>query len=233
MDALPDPPVSGEDVPVSAPTHPRTPVSPPAARAARATWRDPRLALGVGLVAVCALAGARLIGSADDTVEVWSARTELVAGEALEARDFARARIHFASDEAADRYLSGDDPLPDGTVLTRDVSAGELLPRAAVGQPTDTDLVQLPVTVPTQALPASLRTGDAIDVWVTPQDGDEAIRVLVGVRVLALPAASTSLSPSAERQVIVGVDDDQQDVLPESLALLAKGTVVVTRKAGR
>ena len=45
-------PVSGQDVPVSAPTLSRTPASPAATRSARRGWRDPRLALGVGGLAV-------------------------------------------------------------------------------------------------------------------------------------------------------------------------------------
>ena len=39
---------------------------------------------------------------------------------------------------------------------------------------------------------------------------------------------STSLGPTATRQVIVGVDEDQQSRLPTSLAALAGGTVVLT-----
>jgi len=218
---------------VSAPTLSRTLGSPPATRPSRPGWRDPRLAIGVGLVALCALLGARLLGSADDTVQVWSVGVDRVAGRPLAPGDLEPVAIHFDSAADADRYLSAAGPLPDGTVLTRDVSAGELLPRAALGSAADTDLVELAVTLPSQAVPATLREGATIDVWVTAEDSQRSELVLEGVRVLALSVSEDSLSPSADRQIIVGLDQAQQEQLPSSLASLAAGIVVVTSRAGR
>jgi len=218
---------------VSAPTLSRTLGSPPATRPSRPGWRDPRLAIGVGLVALCALLGARLLGSADDTVQVWSVRADRVAGQPLATGNLEPVGIHFDSAADADRYLSAGDRLPDGTALTRDVSAGELLPRAALGSAADTDLVELAVTLPSRAVPATLRDGATIDVWVTAKDSQRSELVLEGVRVLALPVAEDSLSPSADRQIIVGLDETRQEQLPSSLAKLAAGTVVVTSRAGR
>jgi hypothetical protein len=218
---------------VSAPTLPRSPASPAATRPSRPGWRDPRLAVGIGLVALCGLLGARLLGGADDTVQVWAVQGDRVAGQSLTEADLAAVRIHFDSVGDADRYLSAADPVPDGALFTRDVGAGELLPRAALGSAEGVDLVELPVTLPSQAVPATLREGATIDIWVTPKDSLQSDLVLEGVRVLALPVAEDSLSPSSDRQVIVGLDRAQQDELPSSLAKLASGSVVVTSRAGR
>jgi hypothetical protein len=46
----------------------------PALRVRRPGWRDPRLWIGVVLVAGSVVAGARLLAAADDTVQVWSPR---------------------------------------------------------------------------------------------------------------------------------------------------------------
>ncbi len=221
---------------MSAPTLSRTPSSPTAIRPSRPGWRDPRLALGVGLVALCAVLGARLVGSADDTVAVWVVRADTVAGVALDESDLERTRVHFDSGSDADRYLSADSALPTGTVLTRAVGAGELLPTAALGAATDLDLVELPLTVASNAVPATVRPGAVIDVWVTPADDEgtrKATLVLDDVSVLALPGPGSSLSVAAERQVIVGLDRSTQQGLADSLARLATGTVVITRQAGR
>jgi hypothetical protein len=222
---------------VSAPTLSRTPASPAATRSTRRGWRDPRLAVGVGLVALCALLGARLLGNAADTVAVWSVERDTVVGQALTADDLEPVRIHFERSADADRYLSADDELPAGSVLTRDVGAGEMLPRSAVGEEGVVDLVELPLTVPTHAVPATVRIGAAVDVWVTPTDPattkGRATLVLEGVPVLALPTGGDSISPSADRQIIVGLGPDEQGALSGSLASLASGTVVVTRRAGR
>ena len=45
-------------------------VAPPVSRAQSPGWRDPRVVVGVVIVAVCVLLGARVLGSADDTVAV-------------------------------------------------------------------------------------------------------------------------------------------------------------------
>jgi hypothetical protein len=225
--------LSGENVRVSAPTLSRTPDSPTALRPTRPGWRDPRLAIGVGLVAVCALLGARLLGSADDTVAVWSVRSDLVSGQAVGTTDLVATRIHFDTGSDADRYLAADDPLPADSVLTRDVGAGELLPRAALGKAADSDMVELPITVPSQAVPATLKVGSVVDIWVTVKDADASVPVLEGVSVLALPIAGGTLSPSVDRQVIVGVGTEQQAGLPKSLARLAAGAIVITGRSGR
>jgi hypothetical protein len=222
---------------VSAPTLSRpssstSPSSPPALRATRPGWRDPRLAVGVGLVALCGLLGARLLASADDTVAVWALAGPGVAGERLANADLEVVRMRFADPAQADRYVSAADQLPAGAVLTRGVGPGELLPRAALGDQQQAQLVQLPITVAAQAVPSTLVIGTAVDLWVTPRDSRRAVRVLDDVPVLALPRDGSSLGTSEDRQVVVGLDARSQEALPEALALLADGTPVLTARVG-
>ena len=139
-------------------------------------------------------------------------------------------RIRFGSGSDADGYLSADEALPDGLVLTRDVDAGELLPRAALGNATDADLVEVPLTVPTGGVSATLSVGDIVDVWVTGKDAQDAVRALRDVRVLAVPNDSSAFSSGADRQVVVGVGADDEADLPGALAMLATGTAVVTKQ---
>ena len=124
----------GHDVPVSTQTRlpPGQPVASPAARrSAAATWRDPRLVVGLVIVAVSVLLGVRFVGGADDTVSVWTLRTDLPRGATLGSGDLAASDVRFADAAEADRYLSAESPLPRDATLLRDVGAGELLPRAA------------------------------------------------------------------------------------------------------
>lgn len=210
------------------------PESPPATRAPGRTWKDPRLLVGVGLVAVCVLVGARLFASADDTVAVWSVRGDLPAGSSVTAEDLQRQNLRFGSTGLAGRYLSADDPVPDGMVVTRDVAAGELLPRAALGPGDRTELAEVPVAVPSEGVPATLRAGELVDVWVTPesQSGEEprAVRVLEGVRVVAVPSGGSALGPSMTRQVLVGMPAEEQTRLATALARLSTGTPVIVRR---
>ena len=208
------------------------PPSPAARRTARPSWRDPRLLVGLVLVAGSVLAGAQLVGSADDTVAVWSVRGDLVAGTPVAARDLEPAQVRFASEELAARYLPAVDA-PVGMVLRRDVAAGELLPRDALGRAGGEPLAQLPVTVASAAVPAGLRPGEVVDVWVTPPaEGSErrqAVRVLEQVRVVAVPDGSGALGPASTRQVLVGVPADER-LLADALAGLADGGAVLVRR---
>lgn len=217
------------------------PASPAASRLARSRWRDPRLVVGVAVVAVCALLGARLLGGADDTVGVWAARTELTAGQQVRTGDLVRRDVHFSDQEAADRYLSSDAAPPAGSVLDRAVGAGELVPRGAVGTAESGSLTEVPLSVNTESVPSTVQVGTIVDVWVTPDgaatdadapsDGPRAPRstlVFDDVAVVSVPRSGTSLGPSATRQVIVGVGEDQESRLPTSLASLAGGTVILT-----
>ena len=76
----------------------------------RPDLEGPRLAVGVVIVAACALLGARLLGGADDSVAVWAVRTDLAEGAALDPGALEPQEVRFASPEAADRYLSGRWP---------------------------------------------------------------------------------------------------------------------------
>jgi hypothetical protein len=230
---------------VSLSTDPRArgvevPGSPPATRHRARFWTDPRLAVGVALVAVSALLGATLLGGADATVGVWAARVALTDGQPLSAEDLVRREVRFADQADADRYVSADAAPPAGTVLARDVGAGELVPRAALGAPDRAAVVEVPLSVPADAVPATLRPGSVVDVWVTPDpaltsgtaggEGAESALVLGRVPVLSVARAGGALGPSASRQVIVGVEPGQEDALPAALAQLARGSVVLVRR---
>jgi hypothetical protein len=216
------------------------PASPSATRATRSRWRDPRLVVGVVIVAVCALLGATLLGGSDATVGVWATRRAMNAGENLAAADLVRRDLRFADQRDADAYLSSERPPPAGATLARPVGAGELVPRGALGTAGSGSLTEVPLSVDTEAVPLTLRVGAVVDVWVTPDratdassagDGAAAPRselVFDDVAVLSVPRTGSSLGPTATRQVIVGVGRDQQSRLPTALAALAGGTVLLT-----
>ncbi len=220
----------------------QVPSSPTAQRHARRRWRDPRLVVGIALVALSVVAGARLLAGADDTVPVWSARTSLAAGHRLAPGDLVRRQVRFGAQADADRYLSAAAPVPAGAVLRREVGSGELLPRAAVTGRVAHPATEVPLAVDSEAVPATVRVGSVVDVWVAPDPGaagaraggpatnDRATLVFHDVTVVAVPRSSTALGPSATRQVIVGVDGEQEGRLSEALAQLARGSVLLTRR---
>ena len=222
--------------------------SPPARRTSRPRWRDPRLAVGIAVVALCALLGGRLFAGADDMVSVWAARGPLPAGQHVQVEDLVSRQVRFADQADADHYLSADGDPPTG-VLARPIGAGELLPRAAIGAGPAAALTELPLSVDTGSVPSTLRVGSIVDVWVAAQTSaasqasaagsagggragrpGRAALVLDDVPVVALPAQTASLGPTATRQVIVGVPDDQRSRLPGAISALSGGAVVLTTR---
>ncbi len=194
------------------------------------------------------LLGARVLSSADDTVAVWGARTSLAQGQEVTAADLVPVRVRFAEAESADRYLAADD-LPDGVTLTRDLGAGELLPRAALDVAPDEALVEVPLSVDAAGIPSSVQVGSRVDVWVTPAPGasaggasggtgaegrTRAVRVLADVAVIADGSSGTSATGFGGEllPVVVGVPPSAQDDLPEVLAQLSSGAVVLVRRQG-
>jgi hypothetical protein len=214
------------------------PTSPPATRHRTGLWRDGRLVIGVALVAACALGGAALLDGDGSATGVWAARDALVRGDHVTAADLVRREVGFTDRADADVYVSAESPLPEGTVLTRDVAAGELLPRVALDSGTAASEVEVPLSVPAEAVPATVQRGAVVDVWVTADpalagaDAAEAESVLVfsDVTVLAVSRSGGALGPSATRQVIIGLDRGQERALPTALARLAQGSAVLVRK---
>ncbi len=211
------------------------PVSPAARRSPGSSWRDPRLVVGVLIVAVCVLAGGRLLASADDAVAVWAVGADLTSGSPVAPRDLVRREVRFVDAADADRYLSADVALPAGAMLERAVGAGELLPRAALGTERSGPVLEVPLSVAFDAVPRTVRTGSVVDIWVTPDEVSggptgKSILVFDDVVVVDAPPSGSSLAPTGSRQIIIGVDGAQEGFLPTALADVANGTAVVTRR---
>ncbi|WP_205474499.1 hypothetical protein [Nocardioides sp. SYSU D00038] len=203
----------GTSLPPSPPTN--GPASaPPALRTARPGWRDPRLWLGVAIVAASVVGGARLLAAADDTVQVWSLAGDVAAGHELTESDLVAERVHFADAGAVDSYFTVDDELPADLEVDRPLDAGELLPRGAVGSAGGSGLVHVPLSVEPELVPGSVRPGAVVDVYVVAapsaqrRPGGDAGPALAGVAVLEAPPADAGFGAGGRRQLVVAVPED-------------------------
>jgi len=206
---------------------------PAALRGHRSAWRDPRLWVGVVLVAASVVVGARVLAAADDTVQVWAAATELGAGQRVEADDLVAQRVRFADADALAGYFTVDDELPADLELTRSVAEGELLPRGAVGTPEQTGLVEVPIAVEPELVPPSVEPGDVVDVYVVAPisadtqggQGGQADEpppegpALTEATVVDAPDLASSFGTSGKRQLVLAVPEA---AAPAFFALLAR-----------
>lgn len=203
---------------------------PPATRATRPGWRDPRLWIGVALVTGSVVAGARILAGADDMTQVWSASTDLVAGQTVDAEDLEATRVSFGDDLDRERYLAVDDELPASLTLTRPLAAGELVPVAALGEATDEDAVAVSIAVAAEHVPTDVVRGSRVDVWVIGdrtlgggggRRGAGAEAVLEDIVVLDAPVVSDSFASATSRQLVLSVPADEDESL--GLVLAASG----------
>ena len=202
----------------------------PTLRNRRARWKDGRLVLGVLLVAVTALAGAKLLASADDTTAIWAAERDLPAGTKLGSGDLTTVRVRFTSNQEAGQYVAADADLK-GLVVVRAVGAGEFVPRQAAVTQADNNRTELPLSIATGRLPADIAAGDQVDVWAVPKAADQPAKKLWDtIRVVQVDAVKGVAGGSARRQVLVGLEPADLPKLPGALAAMSTGEPVLVRR---
>jgi hypothetical protein len=197
---------------------------PAASRTRSPGWRDPRLWVGVVLVTGSVVGGARILAGADDMTSVWSASSDLVAGQTLTADDLTATRVRFGDGADEQRYLPVDDELPAALTLTRPLGAGELVPTAALGEAADDDTVAVSIAVAAEHVPTDLVRGSRVDVWVIGDDRRQqaaADLVLEDVLILDAPVVTDSFASATVRQLVLAVPQDDEESL--GLVLAASG----------
>jgi hypothetical protein len=137
-----------------------------AARLQRPSWKDWRLVVGVLLVLVAIVAGARVVAAADDTVPVFAAAHALVPGQPVTKDDLTSVRVHL--EDVAASYVDASDPVDEGTFALRPVREGELVPASALTGPDGVHVKTLTVPVDPTAAQVLVR-GSVVDIWVNAE----------------------------------------------------------------
>ncbi|WAB83990.1 hypothetical protein OVN20_13325 [Microcella daejeonensis] len=134
---------------------------------ARRRGTDPRLAIGIALVIGSIAAVVGIVAVGDEGIDVYAAPALLTAGERVTADDLELRRVALGAEAAT--YLTVEEMPEEGVVVARTIGEGELVPRAAVGDargPGSTTVV-VALTTP---LGATVRSGDTLDLWASPQE---------------------------------------------------------------
>ena len=209
-----------------------TPESPAAQRLALRRWRDPRLWVGLVLVASSVLVGQRVLAAADDTVGVWALGRDVDAGAPLTGDALVVRRVRFSDADTLRSYLPAASPIPAGAVVAHDLAAGELLARTSITGH-EAAAFELPVVVDPAGAPDDLDVGDVVDVWVGPAAGSgshlPARQMLTGIPVVGTVRATGPFGDAATRQVLLGLDRDAVARLGPLLGEMASGSVVLVR----
>lgn len=202
---------------------------PAASRLPRPRWLDARLIIGLLLILVSIVVGAKVFAEVDERVRVWAVTRDLGANSTLSERDLVVRAVRL--DEMAPRYVSADQPL-DGLVLTRPIGRNELVPLAALSDRASVD--QRRVVVEVDRFSASgLDRGSVVDVYAvrTAKSGEAPPRP-----ELVLPAVTVAEDvASGSRGFGSGGDDIGVTLLvPRGqvatvIAAMAHGTVYLAQ----
>ncbi|MFE5672479.1 SAF domain-containing protein [Agromyces sp. NPDC056523] len=163
---------------------------------------DPRLVIGVVLVAGSALGVWALVEALDDTTDVVVASETLTPGSRVDVDDLRVESVRLGT--VAGGYVRPSDVPDGGLVVVRTVHAGELVPAASVAERDETGLAT--VVIPGRGpLAGDIAPGALVDVWAAGEPERGAVEppaVLVsGAEVAAVVEADgmmSSAGPSVE-----------------------------------
>lgn len=205
------------------------PQSPAARRLRAPSWLDVRLVIGVLMVLVAILVGARVVASSDKSIKVWAVAHDVAPGTRLTDDDLRPERVRLFGDSA--RYLSVQTS-PLGRTVNRDLRAGDLLPGAALVAAPATAV--LPLSVDLDDTPPGLAHGDRIDVYVIPGASDRSgpTQLVLGNAVVqSVSGGSDGLaSENSKVQITVTLDPRQEDGVVKHIAA---GTLYVVQRIGQ
>lgn len=215
---------------------------PSAVRTSTPGWRDPRLWIGLAIVAASVLVGVRVLASADESIAVWSVADDVGAGDRLTDDDLVTTRVRFSDSDDLARYFTVDDTLPDDLRVVRGLGAGELLPRAAIGAGDDAGLIEISLPVAPLRVPPAVGPGSVVDVYVADAGattGPTGHRrettttapapALGAVSVVDAPTPEEGLGSTGDRQLVLAVTAEQAPLFYALLDSLADPVVSIAR----
>lgn len=173
----------------------------------RPFWADLRFALGIVLVIVSVAGVAFVVSAASRTDSVYAARSTLVPGQEITARDV--APVDVALGTLAAEYLS-EGELRAGMVATRVVAEGELIAVGALGKEEETTVTNVVLRSDVD-VPRAVAPGDTVEIWMAEVLDTGAVdmpRVLV--------SEATVVSVSRDDSMIGGGAAQVEVVIPRS-----------------
>ncbi|PKI92007.1 hypothetical protein CW368_03935 [Actinomycetales bacterium SN12] len=182
-------------------------------RAHRRFFADLRFLIGVALV-IASVAGVwLLVSTSRQTTPVLQATRTVLPGETITSAELQVVEVGLGS--LGDSYLAPQS-LEPGAVAVRTLTAGELVPLAAVGDVDD--LRTTSVVIGSTAVPAGVTAGTVVELWHAPPIDDgrsfEEPRILVADAIIAHVAEEEGMLAGGRIDVELVVDRaDIADVL--------------------
>lgn len=174
----------------------------------RVFWSDARFFLGIALI-IASIAGVWfVVSAARQTAPVLVATRTIPVGQVLADADL--RVVEVALGQSGDAYLAAD-ALDDGSVATRTIASGELVPHSAVGDPAGSKVTTV-VLRSAVDVPGSVEAGSVVEVWAAPlveRGRYDAPRILVPDATVVSVTRDDSMmgTASAALEVVIARSD--------------------------
>lgn len=165
--------------------------------ARRPAWRDPRLIVGLALIAVSIILTTSIVSAARGGATVYRATEAILPGDVLGPHNISPTRL----DVDTSVYATADALAPGATV-SEEVAVGEILRASSIADTSAATARRLVITV-SDSLPSSVQAGDQLDLWSVQQ------------------ASGAQSGPGASH---LGVRATLVRVLEQTTSIAAKGT---------
>ena len=186
--------------------------------------KNSRLAMGLALFIIALTAASLISKEANRTVLVWASTGELAPGQIIAQSDLTPASVLLA--QSAKNYFSSSAQIVGTTVLTK-ISAGDLIPVAAITNELDANNQRLvPLTIEISDLPIALSRGDVIDIYaIAKTNAKESIAPTMLVSAVSVEQV-LERSNSGVVSVLVILDNDQ---VISTLNYLSDSRLIIVR----
>ncbi|HLS01926.1 MAG TPA: hypothetical protein VK054_08110 [Beutenbergiaceae bacterium] len=196
----------------------------------RPHWRDPRLVVGVVLVAFSVVLGGWIFARADQTVSVYVVTDPAAVG--LNLNDATLEAIDVNLDKAQTNYFTAEelDRLMEDSsnVFLSSVQSGGLIPRSAIGNEADLSLRPISLEV---SHTATLEVGQVVDLWVTSDEtgakqAQKPELVARGLHVVGLEEEDSLFGAGTAQEVEVLVGESAIADVLTAVSTRAQATLV-------
>lgn len=150
--------------------------SPRISRLRKSPGKDPRLLTGIALIAGSIAVGGLTFSTLADTQTVVVAREGISQGQPLDKSKLTTAEVKV--DDVSARYVTDLKSVPDGALAHADIGPGELLPKSTVGQPEESSLRPVSLSIDGTLAP-TLKPGAKVEVWQASKEGENDARRIV------------------------------------------------------
>jgi hypothetical protein len=182
----------------------------------------------IGLLVLSLFAAFAITGKANQSVSVWSAATDLVAGDVIQSSNANLVKVFLPTNSA--RYLSANVEIFNLTANRR-VSKGELLPASALSKNVPGQSIRsVPLKIARNDLPNDLGSGQSVDIYSLPQEDLSAIKArkteLISIGVLVESIDLKSKDMGGDIGIVLKIPENDVIYL---LASLNKSRIVIVR----